>query len=82
MKHKQKKQAWNTEVVESMAAIHDFHWEAVQPYQLRITLNDKKLDYFPQTGRSTWVGSNTWFVINDIEQFIMKELGIDAKVIK
>lgn len=73
-KHRQKKQKWGTEIVESMAAIYGFEWEAIQPYQLRITLNGKRLDYFPQKGRSTWVGSNKWFVITDIEQFILTEL--------
>jgi hypothetical protein len=37
----------------------------------------KRLDYFPKSGRATWVSSNKWFTIPDIEQFITADMGND-----
>lgn len=52
---------------------YDFKVEAIAEYQLRLTgANRKSLDFFPQSCKATWVGSNKWFRIPDIEKFIME----------
>lgn len=52
---------------------YDFEVQVIAPYQLRITTPDgKRLDYYPTSNKATWVGSNSWFKIPDIEQFIMQ----------
>lgn len=51
---------------------YDFTVQPIAEYQLRLTGSDKRpLDYFPQSCKATWVGSNKWFKIPDIEKFIM-----------
>lgn len=64
----------NRECVESMAGIIDFEVVRIQDFHLRLTnpVDNKKLDYFPQSGKATWTGSGKWFVIDDIEAFINK----------
>lgn len=64
---------WNKQVVEGLAAEHEFPVEEIQPYHLRLTLGSKRLDYFPKSGRATWLGSQKWFTIDDIEQFLTEQ---------
>jgi hypothetical protein len=60
------------QVVEFLSAELDYEFEYIQPYHIRLTHPDKRrLDYFPKSGRATWVGSQKWFVIKDIEQYIL-----------
>ena len=66
-------QKWNTEVVYGMCSEHDTDVEEIQPHHLRLTMNGKRLDYFPKSGRATWVGSQKWFTIDDIEQFLTEQ---------
>ena len=65
---------WNKDIVESLTAQHDFKLQVIQSYHLRISGGKfiGKLDYFPKSGRATIVGSQEWFVITDIEQYILK----------
>lgn len=50
---------------------YDFEVKMIAEYHLRLTsANKKSLDYFPQSTKATWVGSNKWFRIPDIEKFI------------
>lgn len=48
--------------------------EYIQSWHLRISRpGSKRLDYFPKSGRATWVGTNKWFEIEDVEAFLLKE---------
>ena len=61
------------EVVEGMAGEYDYKVERIANWHLRMTNHHgKRLDYFPKTSKATWVGTNQWMVIPDIEQFILK----------
>lgn len=71
MKVKHRNQKWNSDVVHFLAGEYDFEVEAIEDWQLRLSISGRKLDYFPQTGRATWVGSNKWTVIKDIEAFLI-----------
>jgi hypothetical protein len=73
-KYKLRLQKGNTEIVEFLAGELDYKVDRIQPYHLRLThpVTGKKLDYFPQTGKATWVSSNKFFSIEDIEQWIYK----------
>lgn len=52
------------ECVESLAGVYDFDIEYIQPWHLRLSLpSGKKLDYFPKSGRATWVSIGKWFTI-------------------
>lgn len=53
-----------------LAGALDFECNIIQPYQLRLTKDEKVLDYFPQRGKATWVGTNKWFKIDNIENFL------------
>lgn len=65
---------WNKEVLEYLSAEHEFEIEYIQWYHIRLTHPDgRRLDYFPKSGRATWVSSGKWFTIPDIEKFIQKE---------
>lgn len=68
-------QKWNSDVVHSLVVEHGLNLYAVQPYHLRISGGkfQGKLDYFPKSGRATIVGSQEWFVIDNIEQYIFEK---------
>lgn len=72
--HKDAKQKWNTDVVGFIAGELEFKLTIIQPYQLRLNhaKTGKNLDYFPRSGKATWLGSGKWFVITDIEQWLYK----------
>lgn len=64
---------WNNEVVDGLSAMYDFKVIRIEHYHLRLTnQHGKQLDYFPKSGKATWVGSNRWMHIPDIEIFIEK----------
>lgn len=69
-----KRQGSNTEIVLGYQGDidYDFEVQIIAEYHLRLFNDEKKLDYFPQRGKATWVGTNKYFTIPDIEQFIMK----------
>ena len=71
---RQKHQKSNTEIVMGYQGDvnYDFDVQIIAEYHLRLFNDEKKLDYFPQRGKATWVGTNKYFTIPDIEQFIMK----------
>jgi hypothetical protein len=55
-----------------LAGEYGFEVKVIASYHLRLSHpSGKPLDYFPQTGRATWLGTNRWFKIKDIEMFIM-----------
>ena len=65
------KSRWNREVVEGLAAMYDFRVRRIHEWHLRIYhFSGRKLDFFPKSMKATWVSSNKWFVIEDIELFI------------
>lgn len=71
-KFRQKKQEDNTGIVMHLAGEYGFEVKVIQEYHLRLSHpSGKPLDYFPQRGKATWLGSNRWFKIRDIEAFIM-----------
>lgn len=39
-------------------------------YQIRCFNKEKRLDYYPTTGRATWTGSNEFFDIDEIKNFL------------
>lgn len=39
-------------------------------YQLRCANKEKRLDYYPTTGKASWTGSNKFFDIDEIENFL------------
>jgi hypothetical protein len=58
-------------MIEYIAGDLDLDIEFIQPWHLRIGRETgRRLDYFPKSGRATWVGGNKWFTIQDIEQFL------------
>lgn len=64
---------YNHTVVEHLVAELDIKIQWVAPYHARLTHDDgRRLDYFPKSGKATWVSSQEWFQIPDIEQFILK----------
>lgn len=71
---RQKHQKSNTELVLLYQGDleYDFEVQTIAEYHLRLFNDEKKLDYFPQRGKATWVGTNKYFTIPDIEQFIIK----------
>jgi hypothetical protein len=71
---KQRRGNNNRECVESMAGVIDFEVTRIQEWHLRLSnpVDNRKLDYFPQSGKASWTGSSKWFVIDDIEDFLNK----------
>lgn len=64
---------WNKEVVDGLSGMHDFKVVRIQDYHLRLINHyGKQLDYFPKSRKATWVGTNHWIYIADIEIFIEK----------
>lgn len=61
------------DIVLFLAVEYDYEVEEIQPWHLRLSIPGEKLDYFPKSGRATWVSSGKWFEIEDIEQFILKQ---------
>jgi hypothetical protein len=61
----------NIAIVEYIAGDLEFEVKYIQPWHLRLTpAKGRSLDYFPKSGRATWVSSGKWFEIEDIEKFI------------
>lgn len=71
---KRLRQQENRDKVDELTAELDLEVELIQETHLRITLDDKKLDYFPQSGKATWLKSGRFFRIEDIESFIREEI--------
>jgi hypothetical protein len=70
--HRRKKQKDNTEVVMHIAGEYVFSVKVLSDHHLRLSHpGGRPLDYFPQRGKATWLGTNRWFTIKDIEAFIM-----------
>jgi hypothetical protein len=70
--YRRKKQKDNTEVVMHLAGEYVFSVKILSEHHLRLYHpGGRPLDYFPQRGRATWLGSNKWFKIKDIESFIL-----------
>lgn len=67
---KEQRRNWNTEIVAGLSAMYDFNFLPFTVYHLRINIHGKKLDYYPQSGKACWTGTNSWFVIPDIEKFL------------
>jgi hypothetical protein len=58
-------------MIEYIAGDLELEIEFIQPWHLRISRpGSKRLDYFPKSGRPTWVSSNRWFTIPDMEKFL------------
>lgn len=67
---------WGDDIktIEYIAGDLEFEIEFIQPWHLRLSHpNGRRLDYFPKSGRATWVSSGKWFTITDIEKFIYQE---------
>lgn len=64
----------NMEKVDEMTVELELEVQLITEHHLRIKLESKKLDYFPQSGKATWVGSGKWFRIDDIEKFIREQV--------
>lgn len=63
-----------TALVQHYADYWRLSLEYIQPWHLRLSHPDgRRLDYFPKSGRATWVSSGRWFVIEDVEQYLLKE---------
>lgn len=59
------------QAVEYIAGDLELEIEYIQPWHLRISrTGNRTLDYFPKSGRATWVSSGEWFTIEDIEKFL------------
>lgn len=50
---------------------YEFELEILAPYHLRLIGEERTLDYWPQSCKGNWVGTNEYFRISDIENFIM-----------
>jgi hypothetical protein len=61
-------------VVEFAAGEFGFHIEYIAEYQLRLhhPIRMKRLDYYPKSRKATWVGTNQYFMIPDIEIYLEK----------
>ena len=61
------------ELIHLLAVERGIEVKFIQPYHIRLTGRDnKRLDYFPNSTRATWVSSQKWFSIDDIEKFLME----------
>jgi hypothetical protein len=64
--------------VEYIAGDLDLELEYIQPWHLRLSGGGKRLDYFPKSGRATWVSSGKWFEIEDVEKFLYENFKHDT----
>lgn len=61
------------QIVEYLAGDLDLEIKYIQPWHLRISREgNRTLDYFPKSGRATWLSSGRWFEIEDIEKFLQE----------
>lgn len=66
-------------MIEYIAGDLELVIEFIQPWHLRISRPEgRRLDYFPRSGRATWVGSGKWFEIEDMEKFLYENFKIEA----
>lgn len=69
---KAKRRSFNTGGIFWMAGELELEVEEITPYQLRVTKGKKRLDYFPTSGKATWVGTNKYFKIKNLDEFMEK----------
>jgi hypothetical protein len=65
-------------MIEYIAGDLDLDIEYIQPWHLRLSGGGKRLDYFPKSGRATWVSSGRWFTIEDVEKFLYEQFKHDT----
>jgi hypothetical protein len=65
-------------MIEYIAGDIDLELEYIQPWHLRLSGGGKRLDYFPKSGRATWVSSGRWFKIEDVEKFLYENFKHDT----
>lgn len=72
---KKERTAKNMAILNEMIILFSIECKTVQDHHLRLHLPKKVLDYFPQSGRATWLGTNKWFNIPDkgLEKFIREQ---------
>lgn len=64
----------NMQALNGMLVLFEIECYEIQEYHLRLHLpKGRMLDYFPTSGKATWLKSGKWFHIRDIEQFIRQQ---------
>jgi hypothetical protein len=71
-KKKSQRREFNTGGILWMAGEMGLDVEEIAPYQFRITQGKKRLDYYPTSGKATWVGSGKFFKIKELDKFMEK----------
>lgn len=71
---KKERRRTNREKADELTIELELEVRLIDEHHLRIDLAENKLDYFPQSGKATWVGSGKWFRIIDIEKFIREQV--------
>lgn len=65
-------------MIEYIAGDIDPEITYIQPWHLRIfRIGSRTLDYFPKSGRATWLSSGKWFEIEDVEKFLYEHFKIE-----
>lgn len=64
----------NTQAISGMLILFEIECYQIQEHHLRLHMpKGRQLDYFPKSGKATWLKSGKWFFIHDIEKFIRKQ---------
>lgn len=64
---------WNTDVVGWLSAELDFEVEYHSEFHFSLTHPKRgRMDYWPSTNKAMWLKDGKAFVIDDIEQYLMK----------
>lgn len=65
----------NMITLNGMICLFSIQCQAIQHHHFRLQIKGRNLDYFPQSGRATWLGTNRWFNIPDkgLEKFIREQ---------
>jgi hypothetical protein len=68
-----------TNTIEYIAGDLELEITYIQPWHLRISrTGNRTLDYFPKSGRATWLSSGKWFKITDVEKFLYDNFKVKA----
>lgn len=63
----------NTKNIDNVINLFEIEARVIQPWHIRLPLPKGTLDFYTPSGKATWLGTNKWFYIKNIEKFIREQ---------
>lgn len=77
-RHRTDKQEWSKELLDEWCEANKATLTEIQPWHLRITKDEIRLDIYPQRQRACLLRSNTWMSYKDMFHLLNKTFNQNA----